>query len=261
MIDTSDPLARLRAANPVPAAQVALLEPDPVLFRRITAGGTDVSVEASRRRRRPARRLVPALVVTSLLGGAVAYAVLRDEVTKPASAACHERADLSSATEVAKVGDDGPIEACADLWRRGAFGPVSEVPPLTQCTLASGVVGVFPVVAGADTCALLQLPQTPSTPSTPSTNSPPAPAPDPPAPADVNARILAFRDATVPQFLGAACVAPDAGAGIVGRELERAGLAGWTVVAEGFSAERPCATLSIQAEARRVLLVPSPPRR
>lgn len=255
MIETSDPLARLRAANPVPVAQVALLEPDPILFRRITTGDTDVSLGAARRRQRPARRLVPALIVTSLLGGAVAYAALRGEVTKPATAACFERADLAAATSAARVGDDGAIEACADLWRRGAFGSVSEVPPLTQCTLPSGLVGVFPVVAGADTCAVVELP------STPSSTSPPGPAPDSPAPADVNARILAFRDATVPQFVGAACVAPDAGVAIVRRELDRAGLAGWTIVAEGFSAERPCATLSIQTEARQVILVPAPPRR
>lgn len=255
MIDTSDPLARLRAANPVPAARVALLEPDPVLFRRITAGDAGIAVRDIRRRRRPARRLVPALAVASLLGGAVAYAVFRDDVTKPATAACFERADMNAATSVAAVGDDGPIEACADMWRRGAFGPVSEVPPLTECTLPSGVVGVFPVVAGADTCAFVHLAPTPST------TGLPAPAPDPPAPADVNARILAFRDATLPQFVGAACVAPQAGADIVRRELERAGLAGWTVVAEGFTADRPCATLSIQPDVRQVVMVPAPPRR
>ena len=254
MIEMSDPLARLRAVNPVPASEVALLAPDPALFRRIVAGRRNVPVAVARRRR-PARRLVPALVVASLVGGAVAYAVLRDEVTKPISVACYQRADLTADTDVAPVGEDGPLAACAELWRRGAFGPVTEVPPLVECTLTSGTVGVFPVTAGVDVCATLDLPPTPST------TSPPAPAPDPPPPADVNARILAFRDATVPQFLGAACVTPQAGTDIVRRELERAGLAGWTVTAEGFSAERPCVTLSIQAAERQVILVPSPARR
>ncbi|MDQ4091119.1 MAG: hypothetical protein M3163_12570, partial [Actinomycetota bacterium] len=202
---------------------------------------------------RPARRLVPALIVTSLLGGAAAYAVLRDEVTKPVTVACHERADLTSRTEVAAVRDDGPLAACADMWRRGAFGAVAEVPPLAQCTLPSGVVGVFPATAGADTCADLDL--LPIPPST----TPPAPTPDPPA--NVNSRVLAFQDAVVPQFLGATCVTPQEGTEIVRRELERAGLAGWTVMAEGFTPERPCATLSVQADIRRVTLVPGPPRR
>jgi hypothetical protein len=253
MIDSSDALTRLGAANPVPAAHVALLEPDPVLFRRIVAGAGDVAVPARHPRRRPARRLVPALLVTSLLGGTVGYALLRDEVTKPATAACYERADLRAATVAAAVGDEGPLAACADMWRRGEFGAVAEVPPLTQCTLESGVVGVFPATAGADTCAGLHLPPTPSA------TSAPAPAPDPPT--DVNARILAFRNAIQPQFVGAACVTPEAGTGIVRRELDRAGLTGWTVVADGFTPERPCASLSILADIRQVILVPAPPRR
>lgn len=255
MIDMSDPLARLRSVNPVPAAQVALLEPDRELFRQIVSGAVAAPLPAARRRRPVRRRLVPALVVASLLGGAVAYAVLRDEVTKPLNVACFEGADLAADTAAATVGDDGPLAACAELWRRGEFGPVAEVPPLTECTLASGVVGVFPATAGADTCATLDLPPTPST------TGPPAPAPDPPAPADVNSRVLAFRDATVPQFQDAPCVSPQDATAIVRRELQRAGLADWTIVAEGFTAERPCATLGIQAEARRVILVPGTPRR
>jgi hypothetical protein len=253
MIDMSDPLARLRTVNPVPAAEVALLEPDRVVFRRIIADRPVAPVPQGPRRRR-ARRLVPALVVASLLGGAVAYAVLRGEVTKPANAACYERADLTAHSDVAAVGDEGPVAACAELWRRGVFGDVP-VPPLTQCTLPSGVVAVFPATPGFDVCAGLGLPPVPSS------TSPPAPAPDPPAPADVASRILAFRDATVPQFQDAACVSPQEATDIVRRELQRAGLTGWTVVAEGYTPERPCATLGIQAEARRVILVPGPPRR
>jgi hypothetical protein len=249
MMQSSDPLVRLRAANPVPAARVALLAPDPVLFRRIVAE----PAPAAPRRRQPrrGRRLVPALVATSLLGGAVAYAVLRDEVTKPASVACFEQADERSNTEVVAVGGAGALAACAELWRRGVFGPGTDVPPLSECTLPSGVAGVFPVAE----CAELDLPPVPTT------TSLPAPAPDPPAPADVPARILALRDATVAQFLASPCVTPQAGADIVRRELERAGLTGWTIVAEGFTAERPCATLSIQADVRQVILVPATPRR
>ena len=255
MIDSTDPLARLRAANPVPATQVALVEPDPVLFRSITAGDTAAAAPVRRQRRpRPARRFVPALIVISLLGGAVAYALLRGEVTKPTNAACYESADLGAATDVARVGQEGPVAACAELWRRGVFGPVPEVPPLTVCTLPSGLVAVFPVTAGAaaapDPCAGLGLP-----PVAPSTSAPAQ------APADVNSRVSAFQDAAVPQFLGATCVTPQEAAAIVRRELEGAGLAGWTVTAEGFTTARPCATLSIQPDLRQVILVPAPPRR
>lgn len=252
MIDTSDPLARLRAANPVPAARVALLEPDPVLFQAIVAGGVEWRVPASAGRHRRRRRLVPALAVASLLSGAVAYAVLRDEVTKPANVACFEQAASQGDATVVAVDAEGPLAACAELWRRGLLGPTTEVPPLAECTLPSGVVGVFPV---AD-CASLDLPPVPTTTTPP---APPAPPGDPPA--DVSARILAFRNATVGQFLGSPCVTPQQGTDIVGRELERAGLSGWTIVADGFTADRPCATLSIQADVRQVILAPAPPRR
>jgi hypothetical protein len=254
MIEITDPLARLRAANPEPPTEVALVEPDPVLFRSITAADTAPPAPVRRERlRRPARRFVPALVVTSLLGGAVGYAVLRGEVTKPVNAACYESADLGAATDVARVGREGPAAACAELWRRGVFGPVTEVPPLTECTLPSGGVAVFPVTAGApNPCAGLDLP--------PVARSTTVPAPAT-APADSNSRVLAFHDAVVPQFLGATCVTRQEGTEIVRRELDRAGLAGWTVMAEGFTPERPCATLSIQADIRRVTLVPGPPRR
>src|SRR5688572_13548263 len=114
MIDTSDPLGRLRAANPVPPAEVALLLPDPVLFDRITSA-PPVPVTDRPRRRRP-RRLVPALVVTSLVGGAAAYGLLRGDVSNPETVACFEAADPTSATEVAGVEAAGPIEACADMW-------------------------------------------------------------------------------------------------------------------------------------------------
>lgn len=256
MIDMSDALERLRAANPVPAAEVALLEPDPVLFRQVTAGGARVPAGAPPRRR--ARRLVPVLVVASLFGGAVAYAVLRGGVSKPETVACYERADLEAATEVAVVEDAGPVAACADLWRRGVFGG-TEVPPLAECALRSGVAGVFPAPAGTDVCVTLDLVPVPSTAPAPDS---PGPEPSAPPPADdVNARILAFRNAALPQFLDAPCLTAQAGTDIVRRELDRAGLAGWAVVADGFSSERPCATLALEAEARRVTLVPAPPRR
>jgi hypothetical protein len=157
----------------------------------------------------------------------------------------------------------GPIEACADVWRRGAFGGGTQVPPLVACVLPTGVAGVFPATAGTDVCTALNLvPITPTTsPPAPTTPAPgPAPAPPPPA-ADLNTRILNFRDAVLGQFLDAPCMAPATGADIVRRELDRAGLGDWTVVSGAFTADRPCATLSLRPEERQVLLVPATPRR
>lgn len=259
MIDTSDPLERLRAVNPVPPGQVARLRPDPLLFDRITSAPSVGVADPSPRRRR-GRRLVPALVVTSLLSGAVAYGLLRGDVSRPETVACFERADLLSSTAVPSVEAAGPIEACADVWRRGTFGG-REVPPLVACVLPTGVAGVFPAPAGTDVCTALNLvPITPPTRPSPTTTAPlPAPAPQPAA--DLNTRILAFRDAVLGQFLESPCMAPATGAEIVRRELDRAGLRDWTVVSGGFTADRPCATLSLQTEERQVLLVPGTPRR
>ena len=260
MIHTSDPLERLRAVNPVPPAEVALLGPDPVLFDRITAA-PPVRDAVPLRRRRRGRRLVPALVATSLLGGAVASGVLRGDVTRPETVACFERADLEASAAVPKVKAAGPVEACADVWRRGTFGGVTEVPPLVACVLPTGVAGVFPATAGADVCTALNLVPSTQPPPTPAPTTTPAPAPAPQPTADLNTRILNFRDAVLGQFVDAPCMAPATGADIVRRELDRAGLGDWTVVSGAFSADRPCATLSLRPEERQVLLVPASPRR
>lgn len=260
MIDTTDPLERLRAVNPVPPAAVALLRPDPALFDRITSAPLPVVGPHRRRRRR--RRVVPALLATSLLGGAVAYGVLRGGVSHPETAACFERADLSAATAVRTVEAAGPIEACAAVWRRGIFGDGTDVPPLVACVLPSGVAGVFPATAGADVCTALNLvPITPAPPPSPAPTLGRPPATAAPPAADLNTRILTFRDAVLAEFVDAPCMAPATGADIVRRELDRAGLGDWTVVNGAFSADRPCATLSLHAEERQVLLVPAPPRR
>jgi hypothetical protein len=263
MINTSDPLDRLRAVNPVPPGEVALLYPDPVLYDRIVSAPPAPISDPLRRRRR-GRRLVPALVVSGLLGGAVAYGVLRGGVSDPETVACFQRAELEATTAVVSVGAAGPIEACAGVWRGGAFGGGAEVPPLVACVLPTGVAGVFPALAGADVCTSLNLvPITPTSPPPPPTTTAPGPGPGPaPQPAaDLNTRILNFRDAVLGQFLDSPCMAPATGAEIVRRELDRAGLNDWTVVSGAFSADRPCATLSLRPEERQVLLVPGTPRR
>lgn len=260
MINVSDPLERLRAVNPVPVREAVLSRPDPLLFRRIISDET-VVVTPARPAWRRARRLVPALLATSLLGGAVAYAVLRDDVTKPEKVACYERVDLEADTEVAVVDAAGPVEACAELWRRGVLGAGTQVPPLAECLLESGVAGVFPVAAGQDACAQLGLARVAPAPST---STPSEQAPEPPV--DVNARVLLFRDAVFPQFVDAPCVEPPEAAAIVRRELDRAGLGDWAIrsgeglAGGGFTAARPCVTLALRPENREVVLVPTPRR-
>jgi len=256
MIDLTDPLDRLRAANPVLLTDPALAPPDPLLLHRITTGAVGLRPHPPRRRR---GRLVPALAATSLLGGAAAYALLRGEVTQPQNVACYESADLRADTAVVSVYEEGAVAACAELWRRGVIGAGREVPPLVACVLGSGVAGVFPTTPGQDVCSGLDLP-----PVAPTTVPPPigpgATSSDP------NARVLAFRDAVSAQFVDSPCMDPADGNAIVRRELDRAGLTDWTirvgrgVSGEGFSAQRPCASLLLLAEDKEVVLVASPRR-
>jgi hypothetical protein len=192
-----------------------------------------------------------AVLVAGLLGGTVAYALLRDDVTKPQTVACYELADLEGRAEVLSVEGAGPVAACAELWRQGVLGPGGSVPPLEECTLASGVPAVLPVTPGRDSCAALG-----TTPADPSAGDPPAPPSE-----EVNARVLAVRDVLLPRFLAVPCVEPAAGAAIVREELDRAGLGDWTIRTGDFTAEQPCATLSMRPEAREVVLVPWPARR
>jgi hypothetical protein len=152
------------------------------------------------------------------------------------------------------------VAACAEKWQEGSFESGTEAPALVECVLDSGVRAVFPTAPGQDVCALLNLP--PTAPTTSTT----APAQGR-SPTDLNARIAAFREAVNPQFLDSPCVEPRAAAVLVRRELDRAGLSDWTIrggeglAGDGFSAERPCATLALRAENREVVLVPAPARR
>lgn len=255
MIPTSDPLERLRGANPVPAATVGQFRPDPVLFRAIVSGRLDERPAPARRRR---RLLVPALAAAGLLGGTVAYAVLQEPAPKPQNAGCYESADLEARTLVVGVGAEGPVAACAEVWRQGLFGTGGDVPPLTECVLPTGVVGVFPArTSGADVCSRLLRPPAgvePPAPPLPSTTAPPS--------VEVNDRFRTFREAVLPQFLDVACLDPRSATDIVRRELDRAGLGDWRVTTAGeFSADRSCATLGFRPEAGEVVLVPSPARR
>jgi hypothetical protein len=224
---------------------------------------------------------VPALVLTAA-AGAVGYAMVNNGVSSPQTVACYQSADLHARTQVV-VGDArGPAATCADLWTSGAFGPPS-APPLVVCALPSGMAGVFPDVEGTDVCGRLDLAPVPA--RSPSPAPAPAPVPVPgsvpsssavpgPPPAststsalvDENARFLVFRDAVLPQFLDAACVDPATAQAVVRRELDRAGLADWAIrigqgLGDGFSTDRPCATLAFRPTERAVLLVPAPPRR
>lgn len=253
MTPEPDPMARLRASNPVPGDLLLRAhesETAQALFRAIAVGSpaqpvvTPAVAPASRPHRR--LRLVGAAVAASLTLGGVAWAILASRVSKPQTVACYQRADLQARTAVVAARAGSAIESCADLWARG-FGS-GPAPAMAACVLPSGVLGVFPTTTGDDVCAGLRLAVAPGE-----------------GPTEADARFLAFRDAVLDELVGRGCVDPAEAGAVVRRELDRAGLADWAVRTgqgvggEGFSASRPCAGLAFHPDLGEVVLVPSPP--
>ncbi len=256
MTDESDPLARLRAANPVHAEhlpQIAESARARTLFEEITdmetlhAAETEIHRAAPTNAGRRRRRLVPLVALAILvLGGGAAYALVTRTATTTHSIACYEAADLQASTAVVAADGRGPVDVCTGAWNRGVFG-VSPAPALQACILKSGVAAAFPSTPGVDVCARLRLA---------------ALGAGGPRPGDKT--FLAFKEAVIERFVNDPCVDPDRGATVVRQELDRAGLGSWTVGVgegihgEGFSPLRPCAGLAFDQAKQRVVLVPQP---
>ena len=272
-----DVLERLRACNPVPAgrfddlvwtdiaqAQFQRIVATPAVPARVRGRLAPVPAVpgAGRGRRRRVPRVAVLAGAVSLSVAVAAYALVTRPTSKPQNVACFAAADLTANTAVVGVDAQGPVAACAGVWARGFLGP-TRPPPLRACLLESGVVGVFPEAPGRDVCLDLGLAAA-SSPAPPTTE----PAGIRLAPDDQvvdHARFFAFRDAALSRFVGQECIGAVAAEEIVREELDRAGLDGWTVTTgvgadgAGFSAGRPCASLSFHPEVWSVDLVPVPP--
>ena len=210
------------------------------------AGQSQRSGHAGRARR---RWLLAALAVVLTTSAAWAVYQSTREPTRVSSIACYAQADLGSSVDV--VVNDGrpPLQACADLWARGAFGAVP-VPPLVACVIPSGTVGVFPSV-GPDTCRTVGGSQLDGGPTT----SAPAGSPTTLDPLTLTD---ALREALGPQR----CVDEGQAREVAQQELAARGLSTWSVVTQApFTPDRPCATVAVDEPAQTVRLIPAPPRR
>lgn len=244
MIDQRDPLDRLRVSNPVPIESVARLASSDVAIALLQRIVTESVPDGSPRRAptlRRRRRIVPAIAAVSLCFGAVAYALVNRQVSEPETVACFAAVDLEARAVAVVPGAGGGAAACAELWARGVFGAAA-VPALVECVLASGAAGVFPAEPGQDPCLALSLTAVASEPS-------------------ATPQFGVFQRAVLERFLASSCVDPGEGRAIVRRELDRAGLDGWTVrETAAFGPDRPCASLGFDVPGKRVLLVPGPMR-
>ena len=183
-------------------------------------------------------RFVAMMAATALLSMGFAMQILRSDVSQPLTIGCYASTDLDAATAV--VGADGrsPTAVCKAIWERGDLGP-GTVPPLAECMLDTGAVGVFP--GGQHICADLDL----------------APLDAASNPQGNDAVIL--KAALVDRFLASGCLERQTATNAVREEFRAQGLVGWKVVnATGFSTDRPCASLAFEPATKRVLLVPVP---
>jgi hypothetical protein len=202
----------------------------------------------SRRRRRVAIALVPAVLVLLAATAFTTYQLTR-EPTHLESIGCYDRASLRANTAIVSADGRDPVTTCADVWRQGALG--RNIPEqLEACVLQTGAIGVFPRVLGGDTCGSLGLAHLPT------------------SYAVQARRFAALRDAIVARLgepasgaskRGRQCVGRNAALAFVRQQLDSRGYADWEIKVVGgdFSPGRPCAEPSFDTGAKTVYLLPA----
>jgi hypothetical protein len=201
---------------------------------------------STRRRRRLALSLVPAVAVSLIAAtGFTAYVLRKAEPTHLESIGCYDRADDDANLAVISTDGRGPVAQCRDLWEQGTMGtPVPQ--RLAACVLATGPIGVFPS-SDDQTCERLGLADL-------STQGEVA-----------RKRFVRMRQAVFAQIgtppsgssRGSShCVGEARAHSIVRRTLDAHGFSDWNVATtgEGFSRERPCAEVSFDGEDKTALL-------
>jgi hypothetical protein len=231
LLAAADPARRAATFDPASARGQAVLarayETEP--------STTPVTPLATRRR----GRMVVVLVAAAVAAAAAAWLYHRTP-THTVNVGCYAEARLDASTFVVDARPGQAVQACAQLWREGAFGPVAgPAPALAACTLPTGGVGVFP--GGPAACARLRLPVTQTTRA---------------GPDRIGAVVARLQAAAA----SSSCLSPESARTTAQAALAEAGLADWRVVGTDFSHARPCATFSFDEANKRVLLVPAPRR-
>lgn len=190
------------------------------------------------------RRLLMATAIGLVAALSIAAAwYLTREVSQP-SLSCYEQPSL----EGNRVGIGSPktlnAEECGEVWKsRTLINPAvaqpGEVPPLTACVNDVGAVAVFPV-GDTGICQRLGLA-----------------LPDP-ASVERQQPSLELQEALVDYFATRQCVPVEQAVEDIEALLVEADLSAWRVEAMPASAERPCASFSLDAEAQTIRIVPIP---
>jgi hypothetical protein len=243
-VNSFDPLQLLAAIDPVEESSLVETgdyEPAQTLLAGLLAGeGSLVTLLPSRRDRRRRRMAAGGVAIVMACSAAAAWVVTRP-ADNPLDVACYAQPALRG--EVAGVTPHGtnPIDACANVWRTGAFAGRGAVPPLVGCVTRRGSAAVFPSESPTlcDTLGLDRLGDAAASDQT----------------------ILGLQDVLTDTFLSRGCVTPDEAMTLVRSELDRRGLTEWRINNPGpYPPNRPCASLSFDVPARSVTLVPFPAR-
>lgn len=240
--DPTDPFGLFAALDPVDPAVLTPTDrhrpAQDLLLRLLPGDEPQVAIPRPRLR----RALAITMTVTAAAGMGAAWIVSRP-ATNPLDVACYGQPRIER--EVAGVAPSGtgadPIAACSEVWRTGAFAGRGPVPDLVGCVTSKGTAAVFPAESQelCDTLGLHRLTAGTAT-------------------ADA---VVTLRDELTATFLAAGCVAPDDAVGRVRAALVGRGLGDWTIDNPGpYPSDRPCASLSFDASAHTILLVPFPVR-
>ncbi|NOX23053.1 MAG: hypothetical protein GXP36_08180 [Actinobacteria bacterium] len=236
-----DPFDILRVHDPVdfttlPNADSASAQ---ALFEAIT---NSPRPDRSRVRRR--RRIIALAVLAALLAAATWVALTRDITA--VGVACYGTTDLDADRVGIAPAVAPTVDLCVAPWEEGPLTNPDvargQVPPLTGCVTAEGILAVLPT-DDPTICESLGL-------ATPN----PSQQPD-------RLDSIAQTEAEIVDYIaGEECVAPDEAEVRVRSILDDNGLKDWTITRQPTRTDRPCTSIAFDTAAKTVILVPHPLR-
>lgn len=236
-------LNRLRAINPVDETSVD--GPDSPraaeLLTRITATPRDAH-EHTLPGRKPLRLAIT--VAAAALATIAAVWVWTQAVERPTAISCYQAVDLDADIAAAPAGGPATADACEPVWADGVLtntdiAPRWDIPPLTACVADNGSLAVFPT-DDATVCEELGL------------------AYPEPLEQDQADDLRTLEEDLIAYFQTEECPTIEAAATRVRQILDRAGFTQWTIQKQPESPQRPCASHSLDEEARTIILIPIP---
>lgn len=239
-----DPLALFAALDPVDEESLAATSahgPAQAMLADILAGQHSVVRLLPSRRSQHRRWIMAAGAAAVMASTAAAAWIVTRPADNPLAVACYAQPSLQGEIAGVTPNETDPIEACANVWRSGAFAGRGPVPPLVGCVNRRGIAAVFPAASPAfcDSLGFDRL-----------GDGPPSDEP-----------IISLQDALSEAFRARGCVLPEDAVALVRSELDRRGLTDWRINNPGpYSPNRPCGSLYFDPEGRAVTLVPFPTR-